>query len=479
MPLPFTVVVDLPSGSEIRRAATRPRFWIIAGATALAAIAVLAVFFVVGSQAPEPGSLRLVVTSVPSDATVAVDGKQRGRTPITVVLAPGSHKVSVGKDGYGDANYHLVLEPGEVATLAADLWLRTPTVDRLRPIYPGASITSAGFLLDGRIALTVSLPPADDRQLWIIDRNGQMQRLGPEARGSIALSPHGDRMAYLAASQRSGIGSGRLAEVWLADGDAGDGERRYSLPATTSSERLVDLSWSRDSQYILLVSREQLSSGGQRTRLRLLNAESGQATDLTSLPSDMVPGSYAWSPDGRRVAFLTRSGQLTSLCLLDVTGGDFRYLADLSQDYLSPPPFAPVSWSADGTQLLYAAPLGDRAASGGWLFGPKTPTALFIADAARQVAQRLGKAEGQSPVWRGDGSILALARPNGGSTLVLRQVAPGGESRDVASVPLKPGSSYAARWDPAQAQALIVTRGSAGSTQPEYWLVRFRPKARS
>ena len=50
------------------------------------------------------------------------------------------------------------------------------------------------------------------------------------------------------------------------------------------------------------------------------------ALKVVELPSEVVPGSYAWSPEGHRAAFLTRSGTLTALCLIDADA-DFRYLA--------------------------------------------------------------------------------------------------------------------------------------------------------
>ena len=46
------------------------------------------------------------------------------------------------------------------------------------------------------------------------------------------------------------------------------------------------------------------------------------------LPSDIVPGTEAWSPDGTHVAFVAHAGQVNALCLLGIDGS-FRYVADL------------------------------------------------------------------------------------------------------------------------------------------------------
>ncbi|MCL6553047.1 MAG: hypothetical protein K6W08_08000, partial [Firmicutes bacterium] len=210
----------------------------------------------------------------------------------------------------------------------------------------------------------------------------------------------------------------------------------------------------------MLASRQQVPGGGQRTRLRWLPIDGGDPRELISLPSEAVPGSYDWSPDGERVAFLTRTGQLASLCLLGTRDGTFHYLVDLSRDDAGSLPFPPLAWSPDGRRLLYAALVQDRPTGGGWLFGSKTTIGLFAADLARPVGERVGTAEGQFPVWRSDGSVLVLARSSSGS-LVLRQVEPSGESHDLAELPLRDSSRFAVRWDVAHAQALITLPGPA------------------
>lgn len=477
MKLPFTVLVEPPSRADFQRAMRT--WWVWAAAVGL--IATSAAAFVATStwmpNETESGRATVQVASVPPAATIVVDGRASGYTPAALQLLPGEHRVKVRHDGYTEAAYHLSLDAGQVTAIEAELWLQTPLVQRLRPTFPGASIVGADFLRDGLVALTIALPPGNERQLWLVDGNGAARHAGPPvASATAAISHNGEQVAYLAAGQHTAA-PGRLDEVWTAGLGGGHGERRYVLPTGTLDHRLLDLSWSPDGQRLLIVGRQQVPQGGFRTSLRLLQT-GGETRELARLPSEVVPDSYSWSPDGGWVAFLAQAGQLTSLCLLSTASGEFRYLADLGRDETNPLPFAPLAWSPDGRRLLYAAHAEGPATSGGWLFGPKPTSGLFTADLERPLGQRLGTLEGQAPVWRSDGSVLALVRPSGAGPLVMRRIDPGGEFQDVAELPPRLGSTFAARWDVAHAQALIATRGSGslGSGQPDYWLVRFRPE---
>jgi hypothetical protein len=416
----------------------------------------------------------LVVAGTPTGATVEVDGRPCGYTPTHVPIAAGDHHVTLRHEGYAATTYNVQVAPGETATLEAELWLQTPIVQRLRPTFPGTTITDARFLADGRLAYTVTLP-GDERQLWLLDERGSARRLGPtEGRGNVAAAPDGARVAYLARGAGADFADGRLDELWLAGSDDDGGTRRYALPSAT--ERLVDLSWAPMGQHLLLVSREQRPDGSVRARVRWLASTSDEPRELLSLPGEIVSSSYIWSPDGAQVAFLTWSGQLTSLGVVDVNTAAYHYLADLSRDDSTPLPFAPIAWSPDSSRLVYTAPAQDPAVPALWPFGPKPPPTLFTVPADATVGERLASATGQSPAWRGDGTIVALARPSGSGPLVVRVVDPAGETRDQSPLPLEAANTFAARWDVAHTQAIVAVRRTTGfgASQTDYWRVRFQ-----
>jgi dipeptidyl aminopeptidase/acylaminoacyl peptidase len=424
---------------------------------------------------------RVQIDSLPPGAAVEIDGRPRGHAPAGLPVAAGDHRVTVRHEGYAPATYVVTAAAGETATLSAELWLSAPHARRLRPAFPGAAIEAAAFLRDGRVALTMAVPPGEERQLWLVDGRGAPRRAGPpDVLGSLAVAPDGGRVAYLARGPAAGgAGGAGATEVWIAGPEGGRGEHRFVLP-DGAAERLVDLSWAPDGGHLLLVGRQPLA-GGHRTRLRRLDVDGGEQHELASLPGEVVPGAYAWSPTADRLALVARAGQVASLCLLDTAGGAFRYLTDLDGD--APPPFPPVAWSPDGGRLLYAAPAQDRPAPGGWPFGfgARPLPALFATDATGPLTRQVGEGVGHFPAWRPDGGTVALARGKDGA-LVLRAVDPGGGARDVAQLPLRAAGAFAARWDVAHAQAVVVLAGSGAfaaglaAGQPEHWLVRLRPE---
>ncbi len=478
MQLPFRVVLHRPHRAAISRWVRKWRWWIATVCVILNTTAAFVNHQLV-QRAEEAHGGVLVISSSPAGAVVEVDDRTRGETPATISLSAKPHRVTLRRDGYAPVARDVSVTTAQTVTLQADLWLASPRVERLRPTFPGAEITNAFFLADGRVALALALQPGDERQLWVLDNGGGARRLGPpNVHGSLAVSPDGRAVAYLARGQGGSAIGNRLDVVWLIASEGQRGVRAYTLPENVPDESLVDLAWTPDGRGLLLASRQSLMGLGGRTLLRRLDTATLETRDLVSLPSEVVAGSYLWSPDSIHVAFLSRAEQTTSLCILNIQSGEFRYLADVSWDSAAPLPFPPVAWSTDGQRLLYSAPAQDRSTQANWFFATRPAMAVFETALTTRSGQRLGDAEGQSPILRPDGVILALTRVGGSKPLVLRQVMPTGETQDVGTVPLKAPSTFAVRWDAAHAQAIVAidASGSLGSSQAEYWLVTWRPR---
>jgi hypothetical protein len=471
MPLPFAFVFEPQHRPELRTALRSRRAWAVAGGLVIAASVGLALAH--GFEPADDGhtAAALAITSVPTGAEIQVDGRSRGRTPTSLSLSAGEHRLTLRSDGYADATERIALQPGERGTLKSELWFRTAEVQRLLPPLPGAAIVGADFLADGRLALSLALPSSDERKLWLVDGGAAPRRIGPsDARVSLAVSADGASFAYLPRAMPADADAGRH-EIWIAASDPRQGWRLFTLP---SGEHLLDLGWAPNGQYLLVAARDQQPGGAQRTRLRRLAAAGAEPRELVELPSDVVVGSFAWSPDGQWAAFLTRVGQVTGLCLLDIAGGQLRYLGDLSRDESTPLPFPPLAWSLDGYRLVYAAPRQDPPNQGGWLFGPRPTPALFRAEADGGAAQPLAGGEGLTPTWANERQVVAVVRSD--NRLLVRRFDERGDATDLSELPLKAGTGLALRWDLGHAQAVMAVRGGTGfeTGRLDYWLVRFR-----
>lgn len=442
-----------------------------------------------GATAPPPGDVTIV--SEPTGAEVLLDGHVLGRTPVTLRLPGGARRLILRLAGYADLTVEATVAADRPTAVSGILWRAAPTLRQLRPPLPGGTIAGARFLADGRVALTVALPPGEERQVWIVDAAGTARRVGPaEARLAVALSPDGGRVAYAAApptAPDAAPGSTPVAgELWLAtDGGDGPGTRRLALPASTAAERLVDLAWAPDGRHLLAAAQLRPQGGGVRTRLLRIDADADSPpVELVALPSEIVPGSWTWRSDGGQVAFVARADGRFVLCLLGTapagpTGAPalFRNLGELAAG--QPPHAAPVTWEAAvgdlPARVAYAAPA--PAAPGE--SGNSRPVVLYADDLAGRPPARLGGAGAGWPAWRGDGRIVAIAKGRR-EAIVVRVVDPAGNggagtSADLAALPLAwgGGDGPEVRWDVGRGRALLFRQAGWGEGG-ELWLIDWR-----
>lgn len=87
----------------------------------------------------EPADAQVQVSSTPTGATVTVNGDYRGRTPLTLALAPGDSRLAFFLDGYRTEERSLSLDSGEERSLNVDLQPNLGTV-RVSTDPAGASI---------------------------------------------------------------------------------------------------------------------------------------------------------------------------------------------------------------------------------------------------------------------------------------------------------------------------------------------------
>ncbi len=465
---PADVLVIGPLGPLVPRP-VRVRLWLAAGGVlGLLAAAALVLAWQAGALPTDlptpftptfpqlaPGGeattdTTVVVASQPAGATILAGGRQLGRTPATVSIAAGEPLV-LRREGFLDA---VAIASGP--RVEVTLWRAQPDTQLVRPPVPGARVSSADFLPDGRVALAVEVPPNGERQPWAYDPVGaRLERLGQAPTpgtlpSAVAIAPDGRHTATIL--RLDGL-DGASADQLTLQGPEG---ARQPLSSAATGERLLDVSWSPLADGVLLLSERQVA-GGRRFHLRLVGVGTeGQVRDMADLPGEPVAGSWAWAPNGQSVAFLV-GGSATALVALDTVTGELRYLSDLRPDALpGQGAVAPATWTAAG-DVLYAAPM-----SGGFAARPNdTVPVLFDVGPGRVDAHRLGDIQ---PVWAPmmgtDGVVLTLARADN-DALVLRPVDLRGRALAEQRLGVAVPGAFAARWDLAHRQLLIV-RGAPG-----------------
>ncbi|MEZ4465519.1 MAG: PEGA domain-containing protein [bacterium] len=108
----------------------------------------------------KPKTVAFDLKSTPSGASVLVDGKAQGVTPVKLELSPGSHTVQISKDGFTPATRVVALE-SEPLNLMVTLEAIKPVVAVAPPTAPPAAPPSAAPPTAAPAAPpTVDAPPA-------------------------------------------------------------------------------------------------------------------------------------------------------------------------------------------------------------------------------------------------------------------------------------------------------------------------------
>ena len=480
MEFPFTVVFEPPSQSELRALLRMRGYW-VAGLIIPLTIGIAYLLSTVAHADAVASTARvsLALSSQPPGASLSLDGHERGATPQDLLVEPGQHTLQLSAPDALPSRY-VINVGGDTAAFHAQLWRRQPSITRLRPALPGATLEDVRFLDDGELGLTVALPAGPQLGAWRMDpRTGTLVTIATDIAGPrLALTAHGDNLAYLGSEVGPPdplLAVPRSARppvnvVWLVTpGVRGETLTGWRAPIE-APEELTDVSWSPRADRLLVVSNQRLQGGASVSRAWFLDAHGQHAQFMLSIPSDIVAGTEAWSPDGQWVAFVAHAAQVNALCLLRVDG-TFRYVADLDISAISPPGYPSLAWSQTGQRVLFVAPhqhpLG---VSLGWLQSDPSH-ALYTASVDQPTPVVLRDTDLDTATWREDGQVLGLTRTGADAPLDIRLAGDSsGGSQQLLQLPLKPSGAYAAMWDLSHARLLVAGRNQDGGL--DYWLAR-------
>src|SRR5215203_2044489 len=131
---------------------------------------------------------------------------------------------------------------------------------------------------------------------------------------------------------------------------------------------------------------------------------SAQPRRLTSGDNDAQP---RWSPDGERLAFVSKRGDEKAkrqLYVLPMGGGEPQRLTEIKDDVGEP------EWSPDGTQLVFSARVPYKLDSVGWTGDRRRHLFVVPADGSGEAKQVTdGDFEDSRPAWTPDGKRIAFS----------------------------------------------------------------------
>jgi Tol biopolymer transport system component len=235
------------------------------------------------------------------------------------------------------------------------------------------------------------------------------------AAGSASWSPDGRRIAFLTVGCNHGCGGSAELHVMNADGT---GQRKLSGDWESETVFMPPV-WSPDWRRMAFVrgrGAAKYGNGGRDSDIYLANADGGGSRRLTQSPQR--DGDPVWSPDGRRLAFVRvgygvgdRALGFGDIYLVNVDGSGLRRLVRAISPLVRMPGgptwgfSANPAWSPDGRRIAFVS---NRDGSDD----------IFVVNVDGTGLRNMTRSRGNDhdPVWSPDGRVIAFtghrARPS-------------------------------------------------------------------
>jgi dipeptidyl aminopeptidase/acylaminoacyl peptidase len=260
----------------------------------------------------------------------------------------------------------------------------------------------------GLIVLALSLQPTIHGQTAAGATPTIDQLIALKRAGSAAISPNGQWVAYTV-RDTNWDENAYHTEIWLADVKSGELRQLTSHPKKSSTSP----TWSPDSTRLAFTTDRD-----DKRQIYVIDPRGGEARKLTSVEEGV--GNFAWSPDGKTIAFTATEAKTDAdkerektYGEFDVIGEGYRmshlWLFDVAAQKarrLTRGPFTvgQFSWSPDGTRIAFDHRINPSNTAG----GTADISVVTVADATvTPLVTQEGSDAG--PVWSPDGSKIAFA----------------------------------------------------------------------